>query len=184
MAKLVTYKCPVCGGKFDFLHHPSDEPPPDYCQIKSCGAFVGEPEKVPVLHLSLKTKHSKVPDSVYRGMEAASEARAADAAEMLGVDKKEMSDLKITDMKDNTREGESQAMQRRFSEAERNLTTPTARPTMQGASSGWGTADVSGPGAGSTRNFINSQQNTRQFDQIAAAVTAKGMMGKHVPSKG
>jgi hypothetical protein len=105
MAKLVTYRCPDCEGEFDFLHHPSDEPPPERCQL--CNAYMGDqPQKAPVLVLKIGTAKGKVPDKLYRDMEESSRVRAQQAAEMAGVSESEMSAIKITDMKDNLRQGD------------------------------------------------------------------------------
>lgn len=116
-----TYQCPDCEGTFRFFHHPADEPPPSFCPL--CGADVsgkkkkrrlkrGEwgalPDKKPPGHRSVV---SKSVDSVYRGMEAASEERIRQAAELLGEDPRNLSAMKMTNMKDNLREGDFSAMQ-------------------------------------------------------------------------
>jgi hypothetical protein len=57
--------------------------------------------------LSMKTRNT---DAVYRHAEIASEHRAHMAADMLGVPVSEVSDMKITNMRDNMREGDIAAM--------------------------------------------------------------------------
>lgn len=46
-------------------------------------------------------------DRVYRGMESSSAARAQEAADLQGVPVSEMSNIKITNLKDNLREGDT-----------------------------------------------------------------------------
>jgi hypothetical protein len=80
--------CPLCGAR----QH-SDE-----AQERMDGDIVCMP--------SLRSAGTKANDKVYRDMETGSEFRAQAAAEMAGVPASEMSALKITDMKDNTKPGE------------------------------------------------------------------------------
>ena len=179
MARLVTYKCPDCSGTFDFLHHPHDEPPPDYCQL--CNAYMGdEPQKAPVIHLNLGKEKNKVPDRLYRQMETASEERAKDAAELLGESVADQSHLKITDLKDNTREGDTHVATKVFREAEKNLSTPVAAPVMQNPQAAqWAAETTSGPSALATRSMVDSMQRSGKLREITAAATRNGQMGKY-----
>lgn len=118
MALYRTYCCPSCEKTFDFLHHPNDEPPPNYCPL--CGADVSgrkkaqEVDRVRSPGLSERVKRlpragrtvSKSADSVYRGMENASNGRMEEAASLLGCDTRSLSAMKMTDMKDGLREGD------------------------------------------------------------------------------
>lgn len=118
MAIYRTYQCPSCAKMFDFLHHPNDEPPPDFCPL--CGTNVSgkdQPIKVDGLNspgLSERVKKlprsgarkSKSVDFVYRGMENASRDRMSEAASLLGCDPKSLSAMQMTDMKDSLREGD------------------------------------------------------------------------------
>lgn len=108
MAIMRTYLCPDCKGQFDHLHHPSDEPPPDYCPL--CGANVSGKRKKRLSRVvtapAIKTVVSKSADQVYRQMEDSSNVRAQQAAEILGVHPSKLSNMKMTNMKDNLREGD------------------------------------------------------------------------------
>lgn len=103
------YRCPDCGQTFKFAHHPNDAPPPDYCPL--CNSYVGAdvpPEFVPQAPAIGGKRKSA--DLVYRQMEEASIHRAREAAELAGVSESEMAHLKITNMKDNLREGDIAAV--------------------------------------------------------------------------
>lgn len=107
------YHCSACGRVFKFFHANSDSPPPDCCQL--CGAFLddeADPVFVPNAPLIRKNLLVKSEHQLYRQMEAASIARAEEAAEVAGVDKKEMSHLKITNMREagEMREGDTAAI--------------------------------------------------------------------------
>ncbi len=123
MARKVDYKCPECHKVFEFLHHPNDEPPPDYCPL--CKAFVGDTaEKQPVFKISIGTAKGKVPDQVYRNLEDSSAARAQEAADLVGANVAEMSAIKVTNLKDNSREGDVAAVTPPPSVSAQELTVP------------------------------------------------------------
>ncbi len=185
MARLVTYKCPDCRETFDFLHHPSDEPPPDRCTL--CNAWMGdEPEKAPVLHLNYGKEKNRVVDQVYRRMETASAERAEDAADLTGASVAEMSAVKITNMKDNTRPGESSAMtvpENRVSSAAaqgaQNLSYQVGgnvvRPEFQNPQAAqWAGETREGPAALATRKVMDSMPHAN----IIAQATRAGSDGK------
>jgi len=97
-------RCPACRGKFPW--NPS-EGMPDNCVL--CGEYVGTDRAdddvvMPFVRSSARTKSI---DQVYRDMEKGSEVRAQAAADMVGAPVSEMSSLKITDMRDNQREGDT-----------------------------------------------------------------------------
>lgn len=186
MPKLVTYRCPDCKGNFDFLHHPTDEPPPERCEL--CGSYMGdEPQKAPVLRLNFGKEKNKVPDQVYRRMESASVARAEEAAELTGATAAEMSGMKMTNMRDNLREGDVTNISTADAALKR-LSTPTAAPVMQNPTGGmpvqpnqispeaqaWISETTSGPNALSARNVIQSMPHR----ELQARVTAAGNDGK------
>jgi hypothetical protein len=58
---------------------------------------------------ALRSATSSTPDKVFREMEEKSIARAEAAASMAGVPVAEMSHLKITDLRDNVKDGETYA---------------------------------------------------------------------------
>jgi len=109
MAFFRNYQCPECNGVFRFLHHPSDAPPPDRCQL--CAAWMldtPEPVFVPQAP-GIGTLQAKSHDDVYRAMEDASEARTHLMAQYGGGSASDYNHTKITDMHDNTREGDISA---------------------------------------------------------------------------
>lgn len=184
MAKLVTYRCPECKGEFDFLHHPSDEPPPERCEL--CHEWMGDqPEVSPVIRLNLGTHKGKTPDALFRRMEAASTARAEQAAEMTGASVEEMGAIKMTNMKDNSRPGDM-AVLNNVHQAEKNLSTASARPAMQsfgqpiqqGQQNPQAMAYIqettAGPNALATRKLMQSMPHQK----IIADTTRGGSNGK------
>lgn len=94
-----TYGCPDCGNTFSFLHLNADEPPPDYCA--KCGSFMGDdPTPLPAAPAIIGPKAKSI-DETYRQLEESSAARAEAAGDP---------SLKITDLKDNLREGDVAAV--------------------------------------------------------------------------
>lgn len=164
MAVYRTYQCPVCEQYFDFLHHPNDEPPPDRCLL--CNADVSGKKKTrkvkkvdsvnsPGLAERLKylprpgSRVSRSADAVQRGMENASIARMNEAAEVLGVSPSTLSNMKMTDMKDNLREGEMS-----------QSTTPSDATQLTGSAT---TATlIDSTGSNQTQNFTPFQNNARE----------------------
>jgi len=105
MAFYRVYQCGSCDRKFRFLHHPSDAPPPDRCPL--CGSPTdGEPVFNPEAP-ALGGVASIAVDQVYRSMEASSQARMEMAAEVGGGSASDYSALKLTDMADHVREGDT-----------------------------------------------------------------------------
>lgn len=109
MAFYRTYQCASCAGKFRFFHHPEDLPPPEKCPL--CGADTGEivPSFIPQAP-AIQGVVGIAADQVYRSMEAASAARAEEMAEIGGGSAADYAHTKITDLKDNTHEGEISAV--------------------------------------------------------------------------
>ena len=119
MARTVIYGCPGNGDhpphQFRYCHIPSVEqdPLPRYCGI--CGYdsqadagtdnFSAMPS-APHIAKSI----GKAGDMTYRQMEWQSEERIRAAAEMSGAPESDFADMKITDMKDNLREGDIAAV--------------------------------------------------------------------------
>lgn len=119
MAIYRTYECPHCTKCFDFLHHPNDEPPPSFCPL--CGSDVsGRKKKKQATKVDrIRSPAKPIPsggrpgvasqsaDGLYRRMESASDQRMQEAADILGVDKSSLSDMKMTNMRDNLRPGDT-----------------------------------------------------------------------------
>ena len=161
MAVYRTYECPSCTKTFDFLHHPNDEPPPSFCPL--CGTDVSGKKKkskakkvdrVNSPGLSERVKRmpsvrrtaSRSADAVYRGMENATNARIQAAAETLGVDTGSLNAMKMTDMKDNLREGD---MAQSTSAADATQLT--------------GSAPMAGNTAGGTVSGVGFNQNASEY---------------------
>ncbi len=173
MAVYRTYECPACKKNFDFLHHPNDEPPPNFCPL--CGADVSgkkkqrmrKAERVLSPGLSERIKHapsvrrtaSKSADAVYRGMENASHDRMKDAAEVLGVDPRTLSNMKFTDMKDNMREGDMA-----------QSTTPTDATKITGSVGNMNLPDSGGTGQNIAFNPF--QHNAQAAEMVRAGPRA------------
>lgn len=110
MPRYQAYECPDCLGKFRFMHHPVDEPPPNFCPI--CGSnMTAEPMFVPLAPHIARTI-GKTADNVYRQMEDASRANMEAAAEIAGGDVSDYDAMKITDMADYLRPGDVAAKMR------------------------------------------------------------------------
>ncbi len=133
MAVMRTYECPECEQCFDHLHLQRDEPPPSFCPL--CGAAVGPVAALPS-RVNIGKATTKATDNVYRRMEEGSQARAELAAEHLGVDKSEMSNMLITDLKDNTRAGETAAVATPNEVSRMMQQAPQGVVGLQGATAG------------------------------------------------
>ena len=94
-------KCRLCGETFRWV---GDEFP-DECQV--CFQYIGNDGKPEVAAPYIALGAAKNGDNVYKAMEKGAEHRINVAAENLGIDRSELSDMKMTNMQDNAREGES-----------------------------------------------------------------------------
>ena len=109
------YRCPDCKGLFliEIENRNRKTPPPDDCPL--CHG-TGErdrtaettPREVEAPYLPIGK--SKIADGYYRAQEEASGHRAQMAAAMGGGDVSDYSDMKITNMRDNMREGDIAAI--------------------------------------------------------------------------
>ena len=124
---------------------------PDYCPL--CGTDISSPERdsivMPFVRSSTKTK---AVDDMYRQMEDGSEFRATAAAQELGVPVAEMSDLKITNMKDNLRTGDTTAVE---VTAANNAIVKHMEATKQGGFQNNGAAYGAGTASGAVN--VNGQ---------------------------
>jgi hypothetical protein len=103
----VVIRCPFCKTKFRWLAE--TEPYPKDCP--ECNAYVGHDRAdSDVVVPNILAFATRCQDGVYKAMEKASEERVYQAAEMAGCDVSEMSSLKITNMRDNMREGDIAAI--------------------------------------------------------------------------
>jgi hypothetical protein len=101
----LSLRCPACRTKFPWE---SGAAYPDTCP--SCHEFIGSGrDDTEVVMPSLRSAATRANDDVYRQMERSSEHRAEQAAQMAGVPVSEMSDLKITNLRDNHSNGDVMA---------------------------------------------------------------------------
>ena len=111
MAKF-RFRCPGCRG---YVPWDPAVPLPERCPLPNCD-YVAKPKETDedgVIVISapfIGSAKAKATDSCYRELETSSEHRAQLAANMAGVPVSEMSHLKVTNIRDNTREGEIAAM--------------------------------------------------------------------------
>lgn len=115
-------KCPECRKSFPWE---SGSAFPSHCLI--CHAYIGhdrDDDDVVLPMFNLKGV-SKSADDMYRSMERGAEFRAHAAADKLGVPVSEMSELKITDLKDARHPGEIAA-----GEVRNEVTAAMAAPSV------------------------------------------------------
>lgn len=97
----VILKCSDCEGKFRWdtaVAYPS------HCPM--CGAYVGHEDNDGVVTPFISLRKNKSADDVYRASERGAEHRIELAAAATGLDKSEFADMKMTNAKDNLREGD------------------------------------------------------------------------------
>lgn len=98
------YGCPDCQGEFTILLDDRDQPP-SHCPL--CGAYVGaDPEPIPYFS-RIGRQENQGQDKTFRMMEKASYERAEQAASDLNVPVSEVASIRMTNMKDNIREGDT-----------------------------------------------------------------------------
>jgi hypothetical protein len=100
------YRCPSCQRVFEYDHHPSVEADPvSACPYTGCDAAAGSMAPALVMpHIAKSIGRNT--DAYYREMEAGAAFRAQMAQETHGLTTEEASAIKITDMRDNLKEGE------------------------------------------------------------------------------
>lgn len=171
------YECPDCGGVFTHLHESTngvEDPPPSFCA--KCGNYMGvEPQSVPGFG-AIRTAKNQSIDNVYRMSERMSEQRAEAAADMAGVPKSEMSHLKVTDMKDNMRQGDIAAV----------TPPPRAAPPpgfgFAANAAEYAKTTQAGPGAG--QHGLTAAQMIKQNHAVTAAVAQRsGEIGRHAQGR-
>ena len=175
MPVMRTYQCPDCDGTFDHLHMRSTDEPPNFCPL--CGSSMTDVEPQPA-RVNLATNTGKSGDQVYRAMEDGSAQRAEMAAQHLGVDASEMSAMKITNMQDNMREGDTAAV---------TQATPVSQMMQQTQGiTGLQSADAASSYAASAHTGAYAhagdaarQGITQMHQQRAHQIVKAGEMGRH-----
>jgi hypothetical protein len=103
----VVIRCPACKTKFRWLAETEGYP----SNCPQCDAYVGHDRSDDdVVCPNILAFSTRCQDGVYKAMEKASEQRVYEAAEMAGCDVSDMKDLKITNLRDNMKQGEIAAM--------------------------------------------------------------------------
>ena len=176
MPVLRSYQCPECQGIFEHLHMRRVDEPPAFCPL--CGASTSDvqPEiSAPYIGKLI----GKSGDQVYRAMEDSSAFRAELAGEQMGVSAADMSAMKITDLKDNTREGETSAASVNNAVSQFMGNTGVGGMQSSEAAANYAAAVSTGPFAragNAAREGIKARHS-----QVAAQVTAAGRQGSYMP---
>jgi hypothetical protein len=95
MAVVLKLRCPDCVETFKW---PGDQKWPEFCPMCRAQLSTGTDE---VAMPFIRSANMKKTDNVYRDMERGSEVRAQMASDMLGVPMSELSDMKITNLRDD-----------------------------------------------------------------------------------
>lgn len=113
MSIVRTLSCPSCSGEFDHFFMKSDDPYPRFCSL--CGFDTQAPvgkgrrrKKLAAMPSAPRIEGSgarKNVDGYYRAVEEGGEHRA-NVAESMGLSSEDARTLKVTDMRDNMREGD------------------------------------------------------------------------------
>jgi hypothetical protein len=162
-------RCPDCRKTFPWA---AKEPWPEYCPM--CRACIHEPNDEEVICMPFVSSRGlvKSSDELYRKMEAGSERRVEMAAEKLGVEKSEVSELKITNLQDARNPGEVAAVPVNNSVTQVMAQAPTGAFGFSG-NNGLGFSGAVGTGA-----FANSgakfQSKLREYHGNLTRHTAVG----------
>jgi hypothetical protein len=105
--KSLTFMCPSCEGSFRALLDLAREPPPRFCLL--CGFDVGQDQ---ALSQGLSAPHlpksiRKTVDDLHKAMEEGAQFRADYASGVMGMDTEGANMLKLGDMKDGLRQGDT-----------------------------------------------------------------------------
>jgi hypothetical protein len=148
------------------------EPIPLTGKLRAGAIDVENWHKPPASPLIAKPQNQSL-DKTFRAMEKASYERAEEAASMLNVPVSEVADIRMTNMKDNVREGDTSAI----------MPTPKAVPAaapMTVNTVGAATAAMTrqGPLAGAGTGFLDSKIR-RNHVATARAVQLNGQQGSY-----
>lgn len=106
MPRIRTYQCPSCDGKFQFTHHPTDEPPPRFCPL--CGHdtekddALTETLSVP----ALQSRATRGIDDIFKADEEGAQFRADMAQVHHGLSAEDAASIRMSNMQTNNRAGE------------------------------------------------------------------------------
>jgi hypothetical protein len=161
----VVIRCPHCKTKFRWLAQ-TDAYPKD---CPECGAYVGHDRADDdVVVPNILAFSTRCQDGVYKAMEKASEQRVYEAAEMAGCSPSEMSSLKITNMRDNVKPGETSEI-----------------PVRNAVTDAMDRMKAMNPNAQVGYGSDNSGTNGSEFARAAASgYIAQGVAGSIMPHAG
>lgn len=172
-----TFECPECAGQFTLLLTDED-PLPEFCPLPGCGQYVGaNPEPIPNFSRVRNAKNQTM-DNVYRGMEESSYARAQAAADLAGCDVSEMSALKITNMRDNLREGDVSYMAPTTASNVTKIHSPPPPVAPMGGQVGLATSQLIRQTGGAVGHGVMDKLKAGHQGR-ANAMQRAGQMGSH-----
>lgn len=184
MARYITrsYECPDNGCRFDYLHtveNGVEEGPPWFCP--KCGANVsgqdGADDIIPVFGFGKVGKaENQSRDNIFRHMEAASYARADEAAALVGGNPADFTHLRQTDQKDNLREGDTSFVMPTTVSAPIQHGAPPTNVTPMNAQMGAATSNmIRSQGGAVGANVMDGLK--KSHSQRAAQMSRAGNMG-------
>lgn len=169
-----TWACPDCDGQFTTVMDDRDGPP-KFCTL--CGNdMAADIEAIPNFSRIGKAVNQSQ-DKVFRQMESASIARAEEAAEVAGVPVSEMSHLKLTNQKDNLREGDTSFITPQMPAPSANV---NALPNSAGATMAAQMRQSGQGGAGHKVMDMLKGAGGMNHSQRARAMQKAGQMGTFV----
>jgi len=176
----VVIRCPFCKTKFRWKAETDDYPK----NCPECDAYVGHDRADDdVVVPNILAFSTRCQDGVYKAMERASEERVYQAAEMAGCSPSEMSSLKITNMRDNMRQGDIAAMPVQ-NDVTRQMEVINARGGQFGFGGGdtglgFSTAVPTGPLPNAGARF-QRVVNDSHPDMVARHAVGRDETGRHV----
>lgn len=182
--------CEDCGGSFWHKVEFRSDPNPDECPLcHNTGtadvidmrgklspkiAQMVEEGRGPATSMLI----AKSTDGVYRGMENASHGRSLLAAEHMGVDPSETAHMRITNLRDNLREGDVAA---------KLPVNPVSQAMAEGKNTGFAArpevlpGQVMAPSGGAGLNAIRQTGMIQNHRQTAARLVKAGEAGRYTP---
>lgn len=170
-------QCDDCGGSFWFRVDRRSDPGPEVCELcRGTG-------NLPPMPADAAPFEAKAPairgvagisgDAVYRAMEDSSAHRAELAADMLGVDKSETAHMKITNLNDRQRAGDSYQVP--MTNVAHGMNDRARAMSFGGDGAGWAAMTQQGPAAGHWGDAAR-QGVVARHNQVAAAVQRAGQL--------
>lgn len=160
---MIRIRCLLCREPFRW---DTNDGWPSHCPV--CNGYIGSDGNDEVATPFISKAQNKGPDRVYRDMEAKSEFRAQQAAELMGASAAEVSHLKMTDMKDNLRAGDMAFSNNLNAQQQQMSNQMTLNPSL-GIQASAGTNVGPEPRAGT--RYIQEVLKPNHFKKSGAPVT-------------